>query len=53
MDLDGAQPVFLEVIELLLASGVDLDLEDEDGQTAMDYALSYDLDEVVTLLEDV
>ncbi len=52
MDLRAGHPVFLRIVELLLGGGAQVDLEDEDGETALDYARSYDLVDVVELLEN-
>ena len=50
MDLDGAVPVFREVIEQLLGAGADSDLEDDDGCTALDHARAYELEEITRIL---
>lgn len=51
MELGEAHPIFHEIIELLLDAGADRELEDEDGSTAVDYARTSDLHELVDLLE--
>lgn len=50
MDLEGAHPVFLEILEILLEGGADPTLEDENETTARDYAVSYGLDDAARLL---
>ena len=51
LDLGSGHPVFLQLVELLIDAGAELDLEDENGDTALDHARSYDLEEMVELLD--
>lgn len=52
LELGDTHPIFREIVELLLDSGADLLLEDEDGLTALDHAESYESGDLVELLHD-
>ena len=51
LDLGHAHPIFLELVELLLAAGAQIDLVDENDNSALDLARFYDLTEIVERLE--
>lgn len=51
LDLGRAHPIFLELVGLLLSAGAEIDLVDENEESALDLARSYDLPEMVECLE--
>lgn len=51
LELGEPHPIFREIVQMLLDSGADTLLEDQDGLTARDHAESYDSGDLAELLE--
>lgn len=51
-DIEEMHPVYVDIAGMLLEAGAKADARDSGGQTALDHAHSYGLDELVKVLEE-